>query len=224
MHEQEFCSSFQPPTAKVFGVALDTFAIGHELALVRQGNPLATYGAASFAELSEPAKKLALSLALEICGNLKFFRKWAVALRMLRATGKDLENEISAFRSYRAAGSQDMPLAKMPRTNGVPFHYLGAPELARLLNYITKHHPILIQAYFKGSPLNFPLGLAQILHTTHLESEGSIWVKNHQDIEREQPPKPGTPPPGANEKVLTGDEAEKVFAEAAARAEKQSKK
>jgi len=33
-------------------------------------------------------------------------------------------------------------------------------------------------------------------------------------MEREAPPKPGTPPPGQHEKVLTGDAADQAFAEA----------
>ena len=68
-----------------------------------------------------------------------------------------------------------------------------------------------------------PLGLAQILYTTHLEATGAVWVKNQQEMERELPPKPGTPPPGQNEKVLVGEEAEKAFAEAVANANKGNK-
>ena len=224
MHESEFCNSFHPALFKVFGVVLDAYAIGHELALIRDGNPLVSYTAASFSELEIGAKRLALLMAVEVCGKVGAFRKWIIAMRASRADDEGLKAEIEAFQSYRAAGSLDLPLAKMPRQGGgVPFHYFGAPELARLLNFVTEKHGLLIQSHFGGSPLNFPLGLAQILHSTHLESEGSIWVKNYQDMQREAPPKPGTPAPGANEKVFVGDEAEKVFSEAAKLAEKGNK-
>ncbi len=223
MHEQEFCTSFQPPVAKVFGVWLDTYAIGHELALIRQGNPLVTYSDTSFAELPDNAKKLALTMAIEICGKLGFFTKWIYVIRTLRADPVTVTKEIQKFRDYRKAGSLDLPLAKMSRPSGVPFHYFGAPELARLLNFVTERQSLLVHSHFNGSPLNFPLGLAQILLTADLEKDGHIWVKNFQDMERERPPKPGTPPPGLNEKILTGEEAEQAFAEAAAKAEKGNK-
>ena len=223
MHESELASSFAPPTFKVFGVTMARYAIGHELALIRQGNPLATYSEPSFAELSIDAKRLALGMAIEICGNLGSVKKWIVASKMFRASGEVFESQIKNFRDYRAASSYDLPLLKMPRQSGTPFHYFGAPELARLLNYVTEHHSLLIKTHFEGSPLNFPLGLAQILYTTKLESDGAVWVKNHQDMEREAPRKPGTPAPGANERVLTGEEAEKAFAEAVANANKGAK-
>lgn len=223
MHEKEFADSFQPAPTKVFGVRLETFAIGHELALIRQGNPLVTMGETSFGELDIDAKKLALGMALEICGRLGWFRKFTVCVRIHRASAEGLDAETKAFREYRANGSQDLPLQKMPRQQGVPFRYFGAPGLASLINYVEPNHKLLIETHFKGSPLNFPLGLAQIFYATHLECAGLIWVKNKQDMEREQPPKEGTPPPGQNEKVYTGDEAEKVFRAAAAEAEKGNK-
>lgn len=220
MHEENFAHSFHPPRVNVFGVEMGTYAIGHELALIRQGNPLATYGEASFAELSQDAKRLAIAMAIEVCGNLGFFKKYKCAIAIYRAKDEELAVEIKMFRDYRAAGSQDLPTTKMPRQHGVPFRYFGAPGLASLLNYVVKEHLLLIQTHFKGSPLNFPLGLAQILYATHLETNGSIWVKNQQEMEREAPRKPGTPKPGANEKVLTGEAAEKAFAEAVALAAK----
>lgn len=221
MHEEVFANSFEPPTGKIFGAALDRYAIGHEMALIRQGNPLATYGATSFAELAPEAKKLALAMAVEICGRLTFFGKYKFVARAHRATDEALAQEIQKFREYRAAGSQDLPLAKMPKQQGIPFRYFGSPGLASLLNYVVAQHSLLIQSHFEGSPLNFPLGLAQILYTTHLEATGAVWVKNQQEMERELPPKPGTPPPGQNEKVLVGEEAEKAFAEAVKLASKQ---
>ena len=223
MHEKEFCNSFQPAPAQVFDVALDTYAIGHELALIREGNPLATYTAKSFDELSLQAKKLALTMAMEICGRFGFFEKYIFALKMCRAKPDELGKQVVSFLNYRIAGSQDFPLTKMPKQHGIPYRYFGAPAMASLINYLAANHSLLIQSHFNGSALNFPLGLAQMLYTTHLESNGSVWVKNHQEMEREKPPREGTPPPGQNEKVLTGDEADKAFAEAAAQAEKGSK-
>jgi hypothetical protein len=223
MHELEFTTSFEPPTGNVFGVVLDKYAIGHEMAMIRQGNPLATYSEASFAELDVDAKKLALAMAVEICGRVGFFSKFIFVIRLHKATDDELAVEISKFRDHLANGSRNFPLAKMPRQQGIPFRYFGAPAMASLLNYVTANHAMLIQSHFGGSPLNFPLGLAQMLYATHLETTGAVWVKNQQEMEREAPRKEGTPLPGQNEKVLVGEEAEKAFAEAVAKAEKGAK-
>lgn len=220
MHEKAFSNSFQPQSTTVFGIVLENFAIGHEIALVRQENPIINYGEKSFLELDTNAKKLALTMAVEVCGKLRLLSKLCFMVRVCIANEKQLESEINNFRNYRNAGSQDLPLAKMPRQQGIPFRYFGAPQLASLLNYVTEKHTLLIESHFEGSPLNFPLGLAQILYATHLESNGQIWVKNHQEMERDSAPKEGV---GLNEKVLTGEEAEKAFAEAVASANKGNK-
>lgn len=218
MHEDSFCNSFQPPPPKIFGVTLTIFTIGHEIALIRQGNPLVIYNESSIAELSDEAMRLALIMTVEICGKIGLFSKLLFAIKASRSPKIKLAEEMKKLRAYLADGSLDMPLAKMPRQHGVPFHYFGAPELARVLNYVAGQHSLLIAAHFHGSPLNMPLGLARMLYSTHLESQGEIWVKNHQDMERERPRREGTPAVGANEKVLTGEEAEKAFAEVMAKA------
>ena len=220
MHEKEFAESFQPYAVRIFGVRLDNYAIGHELALIRQGNPLATYGDTSFDELADDAKKLALLMAVEVCGKINRFFKYLFIVVVYYASPELFNNAVQAFRSYRAAGSRDLPLTKMPKQHGIPFRYFGAPTAASLLNYVSKEHSMLIHSHFGGSPLNFPLGLAQILYTTQLEADGKVWVKNSQEMERDQPPKEGTPPPGQNEKFLTGEDAEKAFAEAVKNANK----
>jgi hypothetical protein len=223
MHEQEFCNSFSPPPCAILGVRLERYAIGHALALIRQGNPLATYTAASFDELSLDAKRLALTMAVQVCGKLGAFSKWMFALKTFRIGAVSLDKEIQTFRAYRAEGSQDLPLTKMPKQHGIPFRYFGAPSLASLLNYVTEKHSLLIKAHFKGSPLNFPLGLAQILYTTHLETTGAVWVKNHVEMERDAPRREGTPPPGQNEKVFVGEDAERAWSDIVAGTNKGTK-
>ena len=96
-----------------------------------------------------------------------------------------LTEEVRKFRHYRRAGSNDLPCVAMPKTSGVPFHYFGAPELARLINYVAQSHAQLIARHFDGSPFNFPFGLARMLYTTSMECAGNVWVKNAQDEENE---------------------------------------
>ena len=227
MHEFLFSQSWTPPRFTVLGLPLEPFTIGHELILWNKLNPAVTYNLAGFKELPMEEKGRALAEAVQICYNdkdakaKKLFddsKKW-----IKTAAELDLDKEIEAFFAYREACGQDFPVMKMPRTQGVPFHYFGAPDVARLINYVVEKHSLLITAHFNGTPLDFPLGLARTLYSTHLETEGAIWVKNQQDMEREAPRKPGTPPPGLNEKVLTGEAAEKAFNDAVAMAEKGAK-
>lgn len=208
MHDLAFANAFHVPPFSVLGVRLRNYAIGHELALIRDGNPLVTYTESAFAELALAVQKTALAGAVEVCAlkTPRFRLLWA-----LRANQMPLGRELSAFRQYRAAGSLDLPTVKQPRTSGVPFHYFGAPELARLLNYVTEKHSVMIQTHFEGSPLNFPLGLARILHATQLEADGSIWVENFHDAEekkRKEIYEKLNPEPG----IAVGEEAVKEFA------------
>jgi len=94
-----------------------------------------------------------------------------------------LNAEAERFQEYRASGSLDLPTAKMPRTAGHPYHYFGGPELARLINYVTRRHSVMIETHFEGSPLNFPLGLARMFYLVDAESDGAVWIKNAHDVE-----------------------------------------
>lgn len=215
MHDLIFCQSFQPPEVTLLGLKLHNYTIGHEIALIRQGNPLVTYSEKSFDELPADAKRLAVVMAVNVCCKKNRVSQWLMGIR---SHNVPLNGTIATIRQYLTLGSQDLPLAKMPRTQGVPFHYFGAPELARLLNYVTGSHQKMIDAHFGGSPLNFPFGLAKMLYSAHLESEGNIWVKNQQDMWRDEPKKDGTPAAKAEAKILVGDEAQKEWAAVMAKA------
>lgn len=181
MHETIFADAFRPPHFTVLLRPLLDYTIGHELILWQRRNSLVTYpAAASFKELPEKEKRRALAEAVDICcqEQAKSGEKWAKKTAAL-----DLDAEIDQFYAYLAAGSQDLPTVKMPRPHGVPFHYFGAPELARLINYVTHAHAVMIATHFEGSPLNFPLGLARMLYLADAEAAGNVWVKNFQDVE-----------------------------------------
>lgn len=180
MHEIEFCESFCPQPAMVLGLRMETYTIAHEMTLLKKKNPLLLYTESSFKEIADEERGRALSEAVLQCS--KAIPRW-IKIWVNKSTRMNIDEEVKKFRIYRLAGSQDFPTTKMPRTPGVSYHYFGAPELARLINYVTGNHAILIQAHFKGSPLHFPLGLAKMLYTASLEASSAIWVENHQDAE-----------------------------------------
>lgn len=169
-----------------------------------------TYTETAFVELSNAVQMTALGSAVEICCHRLPMSKLIWAFRCMEL---NLTAELKKFRDHRAAGSLDMPTAKQPRTHGVPFHYFGAPELARLINYVSEHHAWLIQTHFDGSPLNFPLGLAKMLYSTHLECEGAIWIENWQDVELKER-KAAFDRQNPNAGIAVGEEATKEAARA----------
>jgi len=184
MHDALFADSFRPPTFTVLGLPLLDYTIGHELLMWKHRNPVVTHTLYGFKELPVEEKARALSQAVFFCCRRAPRWGWLWTRRCVRM---DLDTQIAAFYNYRACGAQDLPTVKMPRANGVPFHYFGGPELARLINYISEKHEVMTRTHFGGAPLNFPFGLAKVLYSTHLETEGAIWVENYQDIkQREQ--------------------------------------
>lgn len=203
----------------MLGLKLHNYTIGHEIALIRQGNPLVTYSEKSFDELPKDAKRLALVMAVNVCCKKNRVSQWLMGIR---SHSVPLNGTIATIREYLTVGSQDLPTTRMPRQQGVPFHYFGGPELARLLNYVTATHWKMIDAHFGGSPLNFPFGLAKMLYSAHLESEGSIWIVNEKDEWRKQPKKDGTPESTAPAKISIGDEAVKDFQAAVAAANRKN--
>jgi len=180
MHEKSFAEAFNVPNVRVLGLRVRPYAIGHELALIRSENPLLTYAENSFAELAPAVQRTCLADAVEICCYRRPVSKWIWAIRCIKL---DFEEEILKFRQYRISGSGDFPTVRQPRASGIPYHYFGAPELARLINYVSASHAMMMQTHFGSSPLNFPLGLAKMLWSAEMESSGAIWIENHHDAE-----------------------------------------
>ena len=190
------------------------YAIGHEILLWSRKNALVTYTPNSFEELPFAEQHRAITTAALVC-----YRTWDqnqkpeknLALWNFFNRRKNIPDEVARFQDYRAAGALDLPTVKMPRAGNAPFHYFGAPECARLLNYVTAHHSALIASQY-GTPFDFPLGLARILYATEAETAGNLWVQNHQDAEtaaRAEAYEAAHPEPG----IAVGDAAVQALTE-----------
>jgi hypothetical protein len=184
MHDLDFADAFRPPQFTVLGLPLLDYSIGHELVLWQRRNPLVIFTSEYFDGCALSDRVHALTQAVLIC--CKRVPKWAAGgIWAWRIRNVDVGAEVKKFRYYRAAGSRDLPTVKQPRDSKAPFHYFGGPELARLINYVTTSHAVMIKTHFGGSPLNFPLGLARMLYLVAEESAGSVWIKNHNDYKDE---------------------------------------
>ena len=184
MHEIVFAKSAMPERVTVLNLLMRPYSIGHELLLQGRTNPLVTYSRASFRELPEKEQRGKLFSAAFICE-----RTWTENQRPIRWMATTIHfrrhlatlAEVEKFQDYRAAGMQEFPTVPMPKVPHAPYHYFGAPEMARLLLFVTRNG--LHRELGFETPCDFPLGLARQLYLTQTEVEGNQWVQNFQDAE-----------------------------------------
>jgi hypothetical protein len=183
MHDAIMADAARPARVSILKLPMLDYSIGHEIVLWQRRNAFVTHLPDSFDELPLVERIKALQQAVLVCCEKipRSARFWAWRCRNL-----DMLDEMKKFREYRAAGSLDLPQAKIPKVAGAHYHYFGSPETAQLLNYVSSRHQAMISAHFEGSPLNFPFGLARILYMTDAETSGAIWIKNFHDMETER--------------------------------------
>lgn len=190
MHEQHFAAAIRPDLQVVLRLPMRPYSIGHEILLIRQGNPLVTMGPESFKELPEDRQRSALRRAALVC-----YRSWTQNQKRDRwlwlwgwfIRNFDLETEVENFQAYRTDGIRDFKTVKMPRIRGaenVPYHYFGSPEMARLILFLLDRR----LPEFHGVPTvyDFPVSLARMLYLSSLEETGAVWVQNWHDRQAEQ--------------------------------------
>lgn len=186
MHEAQFSEAVRPDMQAVLRLPLLPYSIGHEILLMRLGNPLVTMGAESFKELPLKHQRSALIRAVLVC-----YRNWKGNQRPERwlwlwgwfCKKCDTAKEVEKFQAYRKAGINQFQTKKMPRTPGAQYHYFGSPEIAMLLLFVQQHR--LHEMHGIGSPYDFPISLARMLHQADAESRGEIWVQNWHDWQSE---------------------------------------
>jgi len=181
MHEGILAQALQPPGVRVLGLDLLPFSLGHEVVLWRRENPLVTGTREAFGLLPAGRQAEAVAEAVLVC--CRRVPRWGW-LWTRRAARLDVAAAAEAFMAYRVAGAVDLPTVPIKRSGPTPsFHYFGAPEVARLVNYVAAAHGDMVRVHYGGSVWNFPYGLARVLYTTHLECQGDVWVENFQDAQ-----------------------------------------
>lgn len=184
MHEYIFANAAFSEGATVLRMALRPYSIGHEILLWKSANPLVTYSEDSFCELDEDVQRGKLFMAAFICertwkeNHSKI--KWPRLTSFFRRNC-DTAKEVEKFFDYRTAGCYDFVTVPQPRVPGVPYHYFGAPELARLIPFAYSarlHEVVGVESVF-----DVPLALARMVYSADLEAQGKIWVQNHHDHE-----------------------------------------
>jgi hypothetical protein len=168
MHESAFADAARPTRFVILRLPLLEYSLGHELLLIRHGNPLICLNREAFDQLPAWQQILALQQAVIVCHrrwenqNSKSapMRRWFWRIRKT-----DYALAIADFRNYLAAGSTMPPREKLPSDDCARPH--GAPWLAILYNHVRDW--------------NCPKGLAQWLYLTHLETQGLVKITNETE-------------------------------------------
>ena len=196
MHETAFIDAVLQAPVQVLGLTLRPYALGHEILLVRQRNPLVILTGSQFTVFSEESQRRAVQNAVLVCyrtwaqnqrpeKNVRFW-KWRVE-RMF-----DHGQAIIDFLRYRAAGMTAPPaptdhalLVLSKNKDDDSGRFLGGPFLARLYTFIARLPDREIRQ-FGETAFDFPMGFGTFLYKCHLEQKGCLQIENEQEAEVEK--------------------------------------
>lgn len=184
MHEAAFAQAALPAPARVLGLTLRPFSLGHELWLIREQNTLALNAdPASLGKLMTALPQAVLCCAqthLENSGRwdllaLPKFLIWSWEIRKF-----NLAQELIKFRDYRKSGSTAFPDEPADSTEGKR-RSLGQPLLLAFHHYIINLGSAEWSQYGK-SPWDYPYGLAQMRYSAAAELDGRLKIKNAAEM------------------------------------------
>lgn len=192
MHESCLARAARQTPAVVLGLLLRPYSLGHELALIRENNPLWEIDTASAGQLAE---------AVWICGSTwnelrpSWWNLFKARIWMRRVSAKkgrfgkptpprfDFEQELKKFVAYRNEGSLEFPIDDSLDTteSGGTSRTPGAPFLLRLHMFLTMR-----RGKSDAAAWDFPYGLAKMEWCSFWESEtGRLKIYNHEDAEHD---------------------------------------
>jgi hypothetical protein len=178
MHDAAFAHAALPRPARILGLSMRRFAIGHQLWLDAEENPLGrTYSA-------EPVCGHHVTEAAWICAHTWTElqcqpSQWTTLPRIWLwdrlNRHQDLALAAADFQNYRRAGSTLPQVKDSPHTG----RDHGAPSLASLLQFV------IARLEYPGSAYDYPLGLAYWHFATEKEQDGAILIPNEGEIDFE---------------------------------------
>jgi hypothetical protein len=182
MHEAAFSQAALPAPARVLGLNLKPYSLGHELWLTREQNPLSL----SFNGQNAAVLVSGLPAASLICSqnfaqihamNGDFWIGLKLKLWSCRLKKLNLATELAAFLEYRTRGTLAFPDEPASGEKGRAF---GAPLLLCLFEFVRRNTSTDAEAW------DYPYGLAQMRYAAWLESEGRFKIKNAHETEHDR--------------------------------------
>lgn len=180
MHEAALSQAALPAPARILGLTLRPFSLGHELWLVREQNALALHSTAD----ASPVKLIqdlpqAVLFCCQTFAEIQAMNKdrfIGIKLRLWnhRLRRRNLAQELSAFLEYRTRGTLAFP--DEPPDSTQRGRTLGAPLLLSLYEFMAAKVGEI-------AAWDYPYGLAQMRYAAHLEGEGRLKIKNRYEVE-----------------------------------------
>jgi hypothetical protein len=201
------CRALRP--ARVLGIDLADYSVGHELMLLELRNALVFLDERDFAALSFSEQAVTVMEAAWVCSNSwmenhsrRGWRWHWLWCRRLRWTKPDWALAVAEFRNYRREGSTVpviVPSESIMHRKSEGGRALGSPLLAGVLR-------IGFELLGPARGYDLPLGMGQWLYFERAERDGGLQVANgtelqgmaeerqhREDYEREQSAKNGGP-------------------------------
>ncbi len=177
MHEAILAEAALPAPAKIFGLQMQPYSLGHELWLIRQNSPFVFGGEASRDKIAEAA----LICSETWDGARAMNHDWLLPAKLALWRFR-IRNEIAAiaaedFRRYRERGSLCVPI-NPPAPGQVTTRRPGSPFLIRLQMFLVEQCRLT-----DSEAWDHPLGLAMIKRAAWLEEKESLEVENDLDID-----------------------------------------
>lgn len=179
MHEPLLAQAALPAPAVVLGMLLRPYSLGHDLHLIREGNPLSA--GSPFASQDH------LVQAVFICCHSWDEMRRAphdpfigpkLWLWRRRARKLDFKAELQNFIDYQRDGSLEFKLSDIAHTDRKTPRAPGAPFLLRLHAFLMTHLRLT-----ESQAWDYPYGLATMRWECHWEQEGGLDIYNAHDAE-----------------------------------------
>jgi hypothetical protein len=175
MHESQLALAALPAAARVCGLPLKPFSIGHSLHLIRDNSPFVTEEAILPGDVFK---------AVWICASTWDELKYRDHLHMLKlwllkrlVKKSDHTESVQLLGEYFREGSLELPMSDITRPDREKAtREVGAPFLLRLQQFLMIHLRLS-----ESEAWDYPLGLAKMRWQTFWEQEGGCAVRGETE-------------------------------------------
>jgi hypothetical protein len=193
MHEPLLALAALPAPARVCGIPLRHYSLGHELFLIREHSAFFFGGHVLPGDLLQ---------AIWICASdyegcqrsqdswLYLPKLWLLRRAVERSVKRKIfDREVAAFREYRESGCLEFPLSDVVRPGAPTPRSPGTPFILRLQQFL-----MVTLRMGEAEAWDYPVGMAKMRWAAHWEQEAGLEVYNEDNAEMDRQMNEATPP------------------------------